>query len=371
MVKGKVMTNRLRTRFKRAASVLLIMLASVILISPGFAYAAKDDSTGSQEPIREVHAVGVGNDAYCFFVTRNVVLTPAEVANMTDEELTAAVLKRAGLFMIETNCRKASHGVITLEDWNENRGSFLLSEPDIDGIRKAIPVNGRPVKFYMDLIVSEKITYEPVEDEPEDEAEPADETNPEDETKPADETNPEDGTKPADETKPEDGTNPEEQTKPEDQTKPDEQTEPEKEQDAEEEELLYSTYKRTGAALLFVVVATEEDAKVEEDRCKEDPPKPVKVPSVKSDAASDDEMLPEYRTITLVDRSGAPIEKTLKDGDPVTLEWREPGKTRSDDGSSFIDRIPGGIAGLAVLGAAAAAAVAAAVISARRRRTDE
>ena len=112
MVKKRKMTYRLRTAFAKLASVMLIMIAAVMLASPGFAYAAGESET--VEPVRGVHAVGVGDDTYCFFVTQNVVLTPAEVAKMSDEELTNAILERAGLFMIETNCTKSSHKVITM-----------------------------------------------------------------------------------------------------------------------------------------------------------------------------------------------------------------------------------------------------------------
>lgn len=317
MVKEKEIKYSLRRACLRLASVMLAVLFAVLSASAGFAYAAKE--TEPEEPIREVHNVGVVNDAYCFFVTHNVVLTPAEVAGMTDEELTYAILERAGLFMIKANCKAASHKTITMEDWIKKDGAFFLSEPDIAGIRAAEPVEGEPVKFYMDLLIAQD-TKEDAEEEASEEAD-------------------EEGEEPD-----EDG----------------------------EEPPLYSTYKRTSPRLLFAVVATEEDAKLGEDICKEDrKPEPGFSPGFSGTEAPEDEMLPEYRTINMVDRSGAPLEKTLADGSPVSLEWIEPKKAVNGEGLSWIDHIPGGPAGLAAMAAAAAAATAVIVIAAKRRHEDD
>ena len=82
-------------------------------------------------------------------------------------------------------------------------------------------------------------------------------------------------------------------------------------------------------------------------------------------------MLPEYRTINMVDRSGKPIEATLEEGDPVKLEWIEPKHNGNEEGSSFIDRIPGGVTGLVVICAAAVAAIAGAIAAAgKKKRAD-
>ena len=83
-------------------------------------------------------------------------------------------------------------------------------------------------------------------------------------------------------------------------------------------------------------------------------------------------MLPEYRTINMVDRSGKPLEDTLQDGTPVTLRWIDP-KDISDDGegSGFIDHIPGGAIGLAGIILAVLAAAAAVIASVRRQRQKE
>lgn len=318
MVKKKKMTCRLRTGLIRFASVLLIMLVTVMLTSPGFAFAAtetKQKDTKKEEPIREVHDVGVDNELYCFFVRHNVVLTPAEVAKMTDEELTATILDRAGLYMKKTNCKKASHKEISVKKWGKmKKGELQLVASDIEEMRLAEPVDGSPVKFYMDLNIVKK-TGEMIENEEGEEVEEVD---------------------------------------------------------------VYSTYKRTSPRLLFAVVATEEDAKYGEDICKEDPPKKQKVKKqqkqqskVSTPAEPPEEMLPEYRTINMADRSGDPIEDTLKDGEPVSLEWKEPAKAASEDEKSFIDRIPGGMTGLACMAAAAAAAVVGIIIAVKRKRTDE
>lgn len=314
MAKENKITYRIRAAFVILAAVLMIMLFAVMPASTGFVYAAAE--AGTEEPIRAVHNVGVGNETYCFFVTHNVVLTRSEVDELSDEELTAAILERAGLYMKEANCKAAGHKAITIKDWNK-KGGFLLSEPDIEGIRTAEPVDGSPVKFYMDLIIYRN-----------------DEAKAETETEEGEQAG---------------------------------------------EQPLYSTFKRTSPRLLFAVVATEEDAKYGEDICKEDKqddqgkqpdksktPRPGKTgrPEV-----SDEEMLPEYRTINMVDRSGKPLEDTLKDGEPVHLEWIEPkNNSGTEEGSSFIDRIPGGAAGLAVIGAAAAFVV---VFAVRRKKTEE
>lgn len=115
MVKENEKTYRLGTALIRLACIMLMLVTmTVMLAPPSFAYAAtekeKDKGTDKEqekeEPIREVHDVVVGDEMYCFFVTHNVVLTPAEVAEMTDEELTAAIFERAGLYMKKTNCKK-------------------------------------------------------------------------------------------------------------------------------------------------------------------------------------------------------------------------------------------------------------------------
>ncbi|MBR1985329.1 MAG: hypothetical protein IKG25_10725 [Mogibacterium sp.] len=309
----------------RIASVLLTLLFALMFAVPDFAYAVEE--TAPEQPVREVHNVGVGNGAYCFFVTHNVVLTPAQVAEMTDEDLTAYILEKAGLYMKKANCRSLKNDkIISVKDWTKKGGAFYLSEPDIEGIRAAEPVDGSPVKFYMDLIVCEKVAE-----------------------KKSAET--------ADTQEDEEGA----------------ESEAAEESEEPEDVPLYSTFKRNEPKLIFAVVATETDAAFGEDICKEDEPKKnnIKMPKIKESAESEDEMLPEYRTINMVDRSGKPIEATLEDGDPVKLEWIEPKHNGNEEGTSFIDRIPGGVTGLVIICAAAVAAIAGAIAAAgKKKRAD-
>ena len=312
----------------RIASMLLTLMFALMLTVPAPVYAV--EGTAPEQPVREVHNVGVGNGAYCFFVTHNVVLTPAQVAEMTDEELTAYIFEKAGLYMKKANCRSLKNDkIISVKDWTKKGGAFYLSETDIEGIRAAEPVDGSPVKFYMDLIVCEKVPEQKS-------GEPADIQ--EDEESAASEA-----------------------------------AEESEETEEPEEVPLYSTFKRNEPKLIFAVVATETDAAFGEDICKEDTPKMnnTKIPKIKESAESEDEMLPEYRTINMVDRSGKPIEATLEEGDPVKLEWIEPKHNGNEEGSSFIDRIPGGVTGLVVICAAAVAAIAGAIAAAgKKKRAD-
>ena len=310
-------------------SGLFIMIAAMIIAASGFACVSAESST--EEPIRAVHMVKIDDTRYCFFVKNNVVLTPADLVKtvtvkktdpvtgeeteeeetvpLTNEELTALVLEHAGLYMKASNCNEKSHSAITIEDWNKKGGSFLLSDADIERIRNALPSDGNPEKFYMDVLVA----AEPVT----------------------------------------------------------------------EDTKLYSTFKITSPSILFVEIATKGDAEKEEEICeaikeeetqataaqeaqpaaKTKKPKVPKVPEVKEDP------LPEFRTIKMTDRSGGPLEETLKDGDPVTLKWIEPGhKADSEGKTGFFSHMPGKILGL-VLIALALAVILFAIIAARRKDT--
>ena len=318
----------------RIASVLLIMMFALISAVPDFSYAAEE------EPIREVHKVGVGNTQYCFFVTHNVILTSAEVAGMTDEELAAYILVKSGLYMKKTNCKSRENDkIISVKNWYEKNGAFYLSESDLKGIRAAEPADGNPVKFYMDLIVCENAG-----------------------NKKKEETGKNEKDKESEETKAAEGS--EEAEEPE---------EPEKSEDIP----LYSTFKRNEPGLIFAVVATEKDAAIGEDICKGDQPKaadteiPAGIPVISESVESESEMLPEYRTINMVDRSGKPVKATLEEGDPVKLEWIEQKNNKgNEDRGSFTDRVPGGITGLVIICAAASAAVIAAAVALKKKRAD-
>ena len=81
--------------------------------------------------------VGVESGSYCFFVTHNVVLTPEQIAELSDEELCGEIIAQSGLYMKETNCTSDSHKALTAESWAKDNGSLFLSEADIEALRSA------------------------------------------------------------------------------------------------------------------------------------------------------------------------------------------------------------------------------------------
>ena len=405
--------------FSRAIIVLMGVLLVLSMSAANFAFGADNEE---EKPVREVHKVTVENKKYCFFVKHNVVLTPAEISGMTDEELTAEIFREAGLYMKETNCRLPSHKAITVEGWAKSGGSFKLKDTDIQKIREAAPSDGNPVKLHMDLriIVKDPNRGKPADeqkpdaeekpadgdkpagevtpadgdkpagevtpadgDKPAGEVTPADGENPAGEVTPADgenpagEVTPADGENPADEANPEDGDNPGTGDNPADEEKPADQDKP------EEKVREYSTFKLLSPRLIFIAVATETDAAYGEDICEEvkkDTDKNDKKDSDKQRAGTVDkgsgdggesEMLPEYRTISMKDRSGGPLEETLEDGTPVNLEWIEPKKyTGKGDEKSFVERFPGGAAGLTVAGIIVAGLIAAAAVAIKNNQEE-
>lgn len=334
MVKEKDTAYRRKIVCIRIASALLALMLAVMFASPQFAFA--DDEKEQEKPLREVHRVGIKEGVYCFFVQHNVVLTPKEIEEKTDEELTSLILEKAGLYIKEANCRLETHKAIPITDWKKKNGTIFLTEKELMSLREAEPVDGAPVKLYMDLMIT---------NESEDTGEKTEEA--------VFEETPETG-------------------------------EEEENEDTEDEKPApYSTYKRISPELIFVAVATEADAASVEEIC-EDEAKPVvpekkektkkqkiKNPPIEKPEPSEEEMLPEYRTISMADRSGGPIEETLKDGDPVYLEWIEPKHSGIEGETSFTDRIPGGTTGLVVMAAAAAAACGAIIFAAKKKREDE
>ena len=333
MVKEKNTIYRRGTVCVRIISILLALVFAV-MSAPGTVFA--DDENTQEKPLREVHRVGLENSVYCFFVQHNVVLTPEDIMSRTDEELSSYILEQAGLYMKEANCRLESHKAIKAADWPEKNGTLFLSVKDIESIRGAEPEDGSPVKMYMDLMISKDSK------KTEKAADSADTGNDEEA---GDTENTEDETG--------------------------------------EKEEPYSTYKKISPELIFVAVATEADAASGEDICEEEKSdtvtpettkKKTKKTKIKSTPSSpdtsDEEILPELRTINMTDRSGDPIEETLKDGSPVSLEWIEPKHSGYEGGSSFTDRIPGGLTGLVIITAVAAGAVITAVIAAKKRKEE-
>ena len=399
---------RIRTgkgKHTRRAMLAGLLLAMLVLSQSVFA------ASGA---VREVHKVPAGEKMYCFFVAHNVVLTPAEIAAIGDDEaLTMEVLKRAGLTMSESSCKE--HPAITMEAWLAAGNTLQLSDIDIIKLRQAVPTDGEPVKLHLDLRFSVK--EEDEESLPPEPEEPADPPAEDPGDTPADTPDgPAAGT--PDETQPaatdeegEPASDPPAATEPEDpdtaqQTDPgntpetdpgntpetdpgDTPAETPEEEPAEPviTRTYHSTFKKTSPELLFIVIATEADAATAEDTCGPDEEAPaVPVPSeaelpeipelpemdmdldMLEGAAEPQTMLPEYRKIEMKDKSGAPIEEALQDGEPVSLEWIEPKKTiDKSDFDKFLEKFPGGGAGLGAL-AGIAAAGAAAIVVVRRKR---
>lgn len=348
-------------RVLRLAAVMLAVLVAVSYMPWAHTYAASKvtKSTGTKKSetttttsvdseiaIREVHKIKVGKKRYCFFVTHNVILTPAEIAEFGDDDgkLTDEVLKRAGLYMKEENCKLASHTAITPKAWKKAGGTLSLGEveiyeeageseaagaadtdgsdnsdgtaaeaisggslnkvPGVEALRKAAPTDGDPARFYMDLIITDETPKKGSSKEPE----------------------------------------------------------------------KYTTFKRkspNSPKLIYIAVATEADAALGETICEEPKTKTKKSqtssPASKSSDGDEEEKLPEYRTINMTDRSGGPLEPTLEDGDPVTLEWIDSGKQTDSEGKAGISDhawvIPAVIAALAI--------AAAVVLILRKRRSGE
>ena len=386
----------------RFASILLILLVIIASVFCGTLITSLAQGAAA-EPVRCLHKIKVGDKSYCFFAESNVVLTPGEIAvsedgkARTDEELTALILERAGFYMKEPNCNDSSHSEITVEEWTKDKGSFSLSKADLAAIRGASPKDGAPVKLYIDplistekasgklsgstaSVISQTAVTAPAEGSADDpSADPADPSGGSADPA-ADPTNPSGGSAdPAtDPTDPSGGS-----TDPAaDPTNPsggsaDPVVPPEP---VPEEITWYSVSALTSPSLLFVVIATDKDAEYIEEICepvkeevKEEaseqpkPAAPVKTPKVPKVTAPE-ETLPEFKTIKMYDRSGGPLEETLKDGDPVTLEWIAPKGNANK--KTFLDYIPGGALGLAAI-AAAGALIAFVIVKKKKDSSEE
>ena len=199
-------------------SIISILTITALILTAAGADFCASYAACTDAPIREVHKVTVGSRQYCFFVTHNVVLTPEEVQALPDAELTKEILSRAGLYMKEMNCKSPSHKPISVESWLKSGGSFLLSDDDISSVRGADPVDGEPVKLYMDL----KVSVKPPASDKDKDKDDADAGSGDEDS----------GEEPAPE--------------------------------------VYSTYKKVSPRLIFVAVATESDAASGEDICEED-----------------------------------------------------------------------------------------------------
>ena len=141
---------------------------------------------------------------------------------------------------------------------------------------------------------------------------------------------------------------------------------------------IYTTYKLTSPELLFIVIVADEDAAVTEDECEavepalpEEPEIP-EIPEIEiPDISEPTEMLPEYRKIDMVDKSGAPLTPVLEDGEPVELVWIEPNNTIDPEkAKNWIEAFPGGWIGLGGLIAALAAIGIGVFVTMRKREED-
>ena len=415
----------------RFATILLILLVIIASMFGGTIITSLAQGE-SPDPVRYLHKVKVGDKSYCFFVEKNVVLTPSEIAKKengeprTDEELTALILEKAGLYMKEPNCNESSHPKITFADWNKDKGSFSLSKADLESLRGATPKDGSTVKLYIDPLISTEKASKPAAPSvisptaattPTEPAEGSTDTNGEstnpsgESTDPAtDPSDPSSGsTDPATDPSDPSGGSTDPATDPSDpsggSTDPatdptdpsggstDPATDPTDPSGGSadpvvppvpvpEEITWYPVASLTSPSLLFVVVATEKDSKYVEEICEakkeesqptatEQPQTvaPVKKPKTPKAVTPPEETLPEFKTIKMYDRSGGPLEETLKDGDPVTLTWITP-KGNSTSKKSFFDRIPGGALGLAAI-AAAGGFIAFAIVKRKKSSEEE
>ena len=395
---SKIAANKRINRKASIAMLLLMVLLCTEILSPTFSYATKspdkankkeqvkekdadEDNIEDMTPVREVHKVKVKNKKYCFFVERNVVLTPDEIAAMTDEKLVATVIVRSGLYMKKSNCKKESQEVITPADWIKKGGTFWLDRADIKQLREASPKKGVPIKLSMDLKIStEQESKKAAEERKKEAAEAAkvieivgketenkdaDSDNKEAESKDIDNENKDVEIKDVDnenkdveikdvdnenkdvEIKDVDNENKESENKDiENESKEDEQK---KNEDYSTPRVkFYSTYRKTGEPLFFVVVAAAADAKQMPAYCEESK-QSEEEEKIAPEPSEPEEILPEYRTISMTDRSGAPVPTVLEDGEPVNLTWEDSKQSSqdSDEKTKLIDSIPGGIASLA------------------------
>lgn len=430
--------KRIIKKWSLRAAVLLPLVIIVSLILGQYVFA-----TGGTA-LRTVHKVSAGDKTYCFSVQQNVVLSVSELSEIEDDEaLAELIMDRAGLFMRETGLRCSSNPVITMEEWLRDGNTLALDKNALEAIKQAVPEEGKPVKFHLDVFFTlqydedkaneEKADTEEPSEEPTDPADPADPAEPSDPGTPSEPQDPSETAEPSEQTgndgaagssdvsdsqetgdtsdtdtpegqagpedpsdpsdtpdpaEPSDPTDPDVPADPDEPADPNEPGDPDEPVDPAEPEdepfvrPVYSTYKMTFPELLFVVIATDEDAAVTEEECDEEPEVPVipeepempEIPEMDIDIpAVPQETLPEYRKIDMPDKSKGPLPSTLEDGEPVELQWIEPDNSIDVDAAKeWIERFPGGKAGFGGacgLVGLIAAGIAAAVI--KKRRDDD
>jgi hypothetical protein len=348
------------TNIRRRAAILLVLLIILAMVLGQMVFASNDGG-----PIRSAHKVKAGDKSFCFFVANNVTLTQSELAGMDDETLVKEILKRTGLFIKEASCNDPQHPLIPVDEWIAAGNTLGLSEEDIAAIRAADPAEGKSAKFHMDIQFTLKPEdKEPPAEEPGEGEDPGDDPSADPGDDPAADPGDDPAPDPSDEPAPDQGDDP----------APDPSDDPEDEQPEERE--IYTTYKLTSPELLFVVIVRDEDAGVTEDEC--DPVEPAlpeepEIPEMPEipDISVPTEMLPEYRKIDMVDKSGAPLTPVLEDGEPVELTWIEPNNTIDPEkAKNWIESFPGGEIGFGGLIAALAAAGIGIFVTVRKREDE-
>lgn len=364
------------TNIRRRAAILLVLLIILAMVLGQMVFASNDGG-----PIRSAHKVKAGDKSFCFFVANNVTLTQSELAGMDDETLVKEILKRTGLFIKEASCNDPQHPLIPVDEWIAAGNTLGLSEEDIAAIRAAEPAEGKSAKFHMDIQFTLKPEdKEPPAEEPGEGEDPGDDPSADPGDDPAADPGDEPVPDPSDDPVPDPGDDPAPDPSDEpapdqgDDPAPDPSDDPEDEQPEERE--IYTTYKLTSPELLFVVIVRDEDAGVTEDEC--DPVEPAlpeepEIPEMPEipDISVPAEMLPEYRKIDMVDKSGAPLTPVLEDGEPVELTWIEPNNTIDPEkAKNWIESFPGGEIGFGGLIAALAAAGIGIFVTVRKREDE-
>jgi len=370
-MKEKKLPNR--TNIRRRAVILLALLVILALVLGQMVFASNEGG-----PIRSAHKVKAGDKSFCFFVANNVVLTQSELASLDDEALVMEIMKRTGLFIKEASCNDPDHLLISVDEWTAAGNTLGISEDDIASLRQAAPSEGKSAKFHMDI----QFTLKPEEKE-----KPAEE--PEEGEGPEEDPAVDPSDDPADDQDGDVSGNPEEAVTEdtsdgqEDPSEDDPIVDPGDDQEGDvsgnpEELEIYTTYKLTSPELLFIVIVADEDAAVTEDECEAvEPalPEEPEIPEIPEmeipDISEPTEMLPEYRKIDMVDKSGAPLTPVLEDGEPVELVWIEPNNTIDPEkAKNWIEAFPGGWIGLGGMIAALAAIGIGVFVTMRKREED-
>ena len=357
-----------RTNIRRSAVILLVLLVILALVLGQMVFASNEGG-----PIRSAHKVKAGEKSFCFFVANNVVLTQSELASLDDDALVKEIMKRTGLFIKEASCNDPEHVLISVDEWTAAGNTLGISEDDIASLRQAAPTEGRSAKFHMDVLFTLK---------PEEKEKPVEE--PEEGEGPAEDPADDPSDDPADDQGGDVSGNPEEVVT---EDTSDSQEDPPEDDPIDNQEgdvsgnpegpEIYTTYKLTSPELLFIVIVADEDAAAIEDSCDpaepalpEEPEEP-EIPELEiPDIEEPTEMLPEYRKIDMVDKSGAPLTPVLEDGEPVELVWIEPNNTIDPEkAKNWIESFPGGAIGLGG-SIAALAAVGIGIFAAMRKREE-